>query len=81
VRLLDVFDQVRGGHANGQAQEVLETIDLLNDVLGFGSLCGLGQMTPNPVRALLRHFSTEVQEHLGGVCRAGVCIGRANGVA
>ena len=78
VRLLDVWDGMRSGQGNGG---VLETIDELNDVLAFGSLCGLGQMAPNPVRALLRHFSEDVQEHLGGSCRAGVCTSSRNGVA
>jgi NADH:ubiquinone oxidoreductase subunit F (NADH-binding) len=45
----------------------------LNDVLAFGSLCGLGQMAPNPVRALLRHFGEVVTEHLRGECRTGTC--------
>lgn len=40
----------------------LETIAFLNDVIGAGSLCGLGRMAPNPVRALLLHFSDKVHE-------------------
>jgi NADH-quinone oxidoreductase subunit F len=51
----------------------LGTIELLNDVLAGGSLCGLGQMAPNPVRSLLRHFPAEVEEHRQGACRAGTC--------
>ena len=48
-------------------------------MLAFASLCGLGQMAPNPVRALLRHFPEVVREHLAGQCAAGVCT--SNGVA
>jgi NADH:ubiquinone oxidoreductase subunit F (NADH-binding) len=70
VRLLGAFDDLRQGAAT---QASLDTVDLLNDVLAFGSLCGLGQMTPNPVRALLAHFGEIVQEHLNQRCRAGVC--------
>ncbi len=51
----------------------LDTLNDLNDVLAFGSLCGLGQMAPNPVRALLRHFAEVVKEHQRGGCRYGVC--------
>jgi NADH:ubiquinone oxidoreductase subunit F (NADH-binding) len=76
VRMLGLVDDLRVGAA---APDVLHTIDELNDVLAFGSLCGLGQMAPNPVRALLRHFPDAVREHQAGHCAAGVCI--ANGVA
>ncbi|HLZ31123.1 MAG TPA: NADH-ubiquinone oxidoreductase-F iron-sulfur binding region domain-containing protein [Chloroflexota bacterium] len=77
VRLLGLFDSLRAGTA---PPETLETIDELNDVLAFGSLCGLGQMAPNPVRALLRHFPDAVREHRAGRCAAGVCVS-TNGVA
>ncbi len=70
MRLLDLFDNVRFGHA---AADALESIDELNDVLQFASLCGLGQMAPNPVRALLRHFPDVVGDHLRGHCQVGVC--------
>ena len=76
VRMLDLFDHIRTGTA---AADALDTIDELNDVLAFGSLCGLGQMAPNPVRALLRHFPDTVREHQAGHCAAGVCT--ASGVA
>ena len=51
----------------------LDTLRELNDVLAFGSLCGLGQMAPNPVRALLQHFGDVVEEHQKQHCRVGVC--------
>jgi NADH:ubiquinone oxidoreductase subunit F (NADH-binding)/NADH:ubiquinone oxidoreductase subunit E len=50
-----------------------DTLNELNDVLAFGSLCGLGQMAPNPVRALLQHFGDVVEEHQKLHCRVGVC--------
>jgi NADH:ubiquinone oxidoreductase subunit F (NADH-binding)/NADH:ubiquinone oxidoreductase subunit E len=74
VRLLNLFDHLRLGQA---ASDTLETLDDLNDVLALGSLCGLGQMAPNPVRALRRHFPDQIQEHLAGRCAAGVCGGVA----
>ncbi|MGI9146344.1 MAG: NADH-ubiquinone oxidoreductase-F iron-sulfur binding region domain-containing protein, partial [Chloroflexota bacterium] len=76
LRMLGLFDDLRLGAA---PPNILDTMAELNDVLAFGSLCGLGQMAPNPVRALLRHFPDSVAEHLAGECAAGVCI--ANGVA
>jgi NADH:ubiquinone oxidoreductase subunit F (NADH-binding)/NADH:ubiquinone oxidoreductase subunit E len=65
VRLLHMFDDLP--HAD------LETLSELNDVLAFGSLCGLGQMAPNPIRALLRHFGELMAEHMHGDCRFGAC--------
>jgi len=76
VRMRDLFDDLRSGHA---ASDALESIDDLNDVLQYASLCGLGQMAPNPVRALLRHFPDVVGEHLRGHCAVGVCT--SNGVS
>ncbi len=65
VRMLHMLDDLP--HTD------LDTLDDLNDVLAFGSLCGLGQMAPNPVRALLLHFSDILAEHTRGGCRYGVC--------
>ena len=68
--MLDLFDTMRVGDASA---DTLETIDSLNDVLAFASLCGLGQMAPNPVRALMKHFPEAIREHRAGHCAAGVC--------
>jgi NADH:ubiquinone oxidoreductase subunit F (NADH-binding) len=65
VRLLAMFDHF--------PDTDLAVLNDLNDVLAFGSLCGLGQMAPNPVRALMRHFGDVVTEHLRGECRTGTC--------
>jgi NADH:ubiquinone oxidoreductase subunit F (NADH-binding)/NADH:ubiquinone oxidoreductase subunit E len=74
VRLLDLFDGLRTGTADAGD---LEVINDLNDILALGSLCGLGQMAPNPVRALFKNFPEQVQEHMAGRCAAGVCGGGA----
>jgi NADH-quinone oxidoreductase subunit F len=70
VRLLALFDDLRRAHADSTT---IPTIEELNDVLAYASLCGLGQMAPNPVRALLRNFPDAVSDHLRGQCEAGVC--------
>jgi NADH:ubiquinone oxidoreductase subunit F (NADH-binding) len=70
VRMRGLFDDLCRGTASA---DVVPTIQNLNDIMSYASLCGLGQMAPNPVRALLRHFPDEVQEHLSGRCSAGVC--------
>jgi NADH:ubiquinone oxidoreductase subunit F (NADH-binding)/NADH:ubiquinone oxidoreductase subunit E len=70
VRQLNLFEDLQHGRAS---DDTLRTLEDLNDVLSFGSLCGLGQMAPNPVRALLRHFGDDVEAHRHGHCAAGVC--------
>jgi len=37
------------------------------------SRCGLGRSAANPVLSTLRNFAQEYEEHLAGVCRAGIC--------
>ena len=37
------------------------------------ALCGLGKTAPNPVLSTLRYFRKEYEEHVQGICRAGVC--------
>ncbi|HEX2170958.1 MAG TPA: NADH-ubiquinone oxidoreductase-F iron-sulfur binding region domain-containing protein, partial [Dehalococcoidia bacterium] len=70
-RLWDLLSQITGGTATAGT---LEQLDYLNDVLTSASLCGLGQMAPNPIRSLLRHFPDEVKRHLEDRrCSAGVC--------
>jgi NADH:ubiquinone oxidoreductase subunit F (NADH-binding) len=52
-QLADILDRVAEGNAS---ESDLADIELLCDVASAASLCGLGQMAPNPVRSLLTHF-------------------------
>ena len=56
-----------------------EDIDLLYDLaqqVKVGSLCGLGQTTPNPVLTTLRYFRSEYEEHIKKHhCTAAACQG------
>jgi NADP-reducing hydrogenase subunit HndC len=54
--------------------EGLEEIQSLGMDMEFLSNCGLGQTASVAVRDILKHFRTEVEEHIrDGYCRAGVC--------
>ncbi len=64
-RLLQLYDAILDGSATPADMEL---VDELGDVLALGSLCGLGQMAPNPVRALTRHFPDHVRAHLERRC-------------
>ena len=58
---------------NGTAEH-LTLLDELARMIRECSLCGLGQMAPNPVLTTIRHFRDEYEDHiLAHRCRAGVC--------
>jgi len=61
--------------SNGKGK--LEDIDLLIDLgksVKAGSLCGLGQTTPNPVLSTIRYFRDEYEAHINEKrCSALVC--------
>jgi formate dehydrogenase iron-sulfur subunit len=44
------------GSSNGNAQADVALLDELCNTMAQGSLCGLGGLTPFPVRSALRHF-------------------------
>jgi len=58
VELVDRIIAARAGAngANGSHEANLALLDELCDTLFNGSLCGLGGLTPFPVRSALRHF-------------------------
>ena len=54
--------------------EDLALLEELADVVGKSSLCGLGQLAPNPVKTTLRYFRDEYIAHIKDKkCPAGVC--------
>ncbi len=70
-QMLDVVEDIcegRGGPAD------LELLDDVSDAVHKGSLCGLGQTAPNPVRTTLQYFAEEYEAHVTHKkCPAGVC--------
>jgi formate dehydrogenase iron-sulfur subunit len=45
-----------------QRQQNLQLLDELCETMLHGSLCGLGGMTPIPVRSALKHFPEDFRE-------------------
>ncbi len=69
-RLLDILDKLCGGRGTpGDLAELEE----LAQLVGQGSMCGLGKTAPNPVLSTLRHFRDEYEAHAAGRCPAGKC--------
>jgi NADH:ubiquinone oxidoreductase subunit F (NADH-binding)/(2Fe-2S) ferredoxin len=68
---LDILNDICAGQA---APEDIEVLERVNETVNKGSLCGLGQTAPNPVRTTLRYFLPEYERHiLDKKCPAGVC--------
>ena len=63
----------RIAHGQGQPED-LDLLQEIGEVVQAGSLCGLGQTSPNPVLSTLRYFRDEYEAHVhDGRCPAGKC--------
>jgi NADH:ubiquinone oxidoreductase subunit F (NADH-binding)/NADH:ubiquinone oxidoreductase subunit E/Pyruvate/2-oxoacid:ferredoxin oxidoreductase delta subunit len=71
-RMLEILERICEGKGKPGDLDLLET---LCGGVSQGSLCGLGQTAPNPVRSTLRYFRDEYEAHLEGRCPAGRCKG------
>ena len=70
-QMFDILQDICSG--NGDTTDIELLLDISESVQK-GSLCGLGQTAPNPVRSTLRYFRQEYESHLiDHKCPAGVC--------
>jgi len=70
-RLHELLNKIAMG--NGVKEDIDRLINLSN-VIKDTSLCGLGQSSPNPVLATIKHFRDEYEAHIiNKKCPAGVC--------
>jgi NADH:ubiquinone oxidoreductase subunit F (NADH-binding)/Pyruvate/2-oxoacid:ferredoxin oxidoreductase delta subunit len=70
-QMLDILEDITQGKSKPEDVEVLAQTA---EAVGAGSLCGLGQTAPNPVRTTLRYFRDEYEAHASeGRCPAKVC--------
>jgi formate dehydrogenase iron-sulfur subunit len=60
VRGVEILDRLASS-SNGSRAADLARIDALCETMAEGSLCGLGGMTPFPVRSAMRHFPEDFQ--------------------
>jgi len=69
TRGVELVDRIIAGRTdaarNGTQDADLALLDELCDTMFNGSLCGLGGMTPFPVRSALRHFREDFQPFPG----------------
>jgi len=70
-RMLEILKRITEGKGR------MEDLDLLEDLAGHiskTSLCGLGQLAPNPVLTTIKYFREEYEAHIKERrCPAGVC--------
>ena len=70
-RMMEILERITQGEGT---MEDLALLEELADVVGKSSLCGLGQLAPNPVKTTLRYFKDEYIAHIKNKkCPAGVC--------
>ena len=70
-RMMEILERITQGEGT---MEDLALLEDLADVVGKSSLCGLGQLAPNPVKTTLRYFKDEYIAHIKDKkCPAGVC--------
>ena len=70
-RMLEVLTRITEGQGT---MEHLELLEVLCQGIADASLCGLGQLTPNPVLTTLKYFGDEYIAHIVDKrCPAGVC--------
>ena len=70
-RMLEILEKITQGRA---AQEDVEKLERLANLVRSTSLCGLGRAAPNPVLSTLRHFRHEYDAHVNDrSCAARKC--------
>ncbi|MBI4611633.1 MAG: NAD(P)H-dependent oxidoreductase subunit E [Candidatus Rokubacteria bacterium] len=71
AKMVDILTDISRGRGR---REDLDLIGELSEALALTSICGLGQVAPNPIGSVLTHFRDEVEEHLARRrCPSGVC--------
>ncbi|MFA4992660.1 MAG: NADH-quinone oxidoreductase subunit NuoF [Candidatus Omnitrophota bacterium] len=70
-RMLEILTRITEGKG---AEEDIDKLQRLGNMIKKASLCGLGQSAPNPVLSTIKNFRAEYEEHVRNKrCRAGVC--------
>lgn len=70
-RMYELMHEISIGKGTFESLTEIQSLGLDMEIL---SNCGLGQTASVAVRDILKHFRTEVEEHIrDGYCRAGVC--------
>lgn len=75
TRMHEMLTKICAGQ--GESTDI-DTLGALADHIACASACDVGKQAARPVRATLRHFRSEYEQHIRGErCRAGSCEGEA----
>lgn len=70
-RMLEILTRITDG--NGEMEDLDKLVELAGHITKT-SLCGLGQLAPNPVLTTIKYFREEYEAHINdNKCPAGVC--------
>lgn len=70
-KMVEILEKITTGKGTIEELDILES---LSDTISRGSLCGLGQTAPNPVRSTIKYFRDEYLAHIERrKCPAAVC--------
>ena len=71
-KIVDILTDVTRG--KGSSQD-LDLIEGLEETLLLTSICGLGQVVPNPIKSVITYYKDEVDDHVARKrCVSGVCF-------
>ena len=71
---------VTGGSRGLGKESDLDDLVYMGNTMRDGSLCGLGQLAPRVINAMLRHFYDEFLSHIvDKTCATGACAELATG--
>ena len=70
-KMVEILEKITAGKGTMDDLDILES---LSNTISRGSLCGLGQTAPNPVRSTIKYFRDEYLAHIENKkCPAAVC--------
>lgn len=71
AKMVDMLTDIAAGLGR---PEHLALIDEVSQAMALTSICGLGQFAPKPIASVVKHFRSEVEDHLlRRRCPSGVC--------
>jgi len=71
-KIVDILTGITHGTGSGQDLDVIEGLE---ETLLLTSICGLGQVVPNPIKSVITYFKDEVDDHIARKrCVSGMCF-------
>jgi NADP-reducing hydrogenase subunit HndC len=70
IRTYETLQRMTRGQGR---QGDIEYLDRIAESLSATAFCGLGQAAAVPIKGALRHFRSEFEQHIQGICPTGVC--------